>query len=291
MSVKKSIILLLFIGVLLFSGKASLTLSAAENSGYVVLINDDNSSISFAGVNYALRDDLKTLSLEFQIMDSHTFKGNQGIRFSIICGDKRDEIFIDSALLTRSDDSFFSLNNTLNEIDVFSSHSNVKISFEILFSKKLTENLILEAEFIDAAGGYSQKATCVLYDSLESSTLDAETDKVVFEETEKTRKPNKTSEKTTTEKAESETSASTKHTVRYSYSPYVNSSSSVSSYTQKSTSPADVSVIADTESAVYENISSNSFGAQQIIAIVLAALLIAAAFVCVVLGIKKSKVS
>lgn len=288
MNAKKSVILLLFIGVLFFTGKTSLMLSAAENSGYAVLVNSEDAPISFAGVNFSLSDDLTQLSLDFQMTDSHTFEGKQGIEFSIICGGKRDKIVVDSNSLTRTDDSFFSINNTLNQLTVFFNHSNMKMSFEISFNKKLSDTLILEAEFIDATGVHSKKSTCVLYDADESLNVNADTKENVPEETDKVTKTSRKSENN------AETSASRKKSGYNSYSQYSNNSynNTIKSNTTNSASQKHTSEVAvSSESAVYKDTGSGDFGAQQIISIILAAFLVAAALVCIVLGIKKSKVN
>lgn len=108
MRLKKSISFILVIVILFCLGKTSLILSA-ENSGYIVLINNENSPISFAGIEYSLSEDLKNLSIEFQITDVHAYKGKQGIRFSVIYGNEKDEIFIDSDSFTCTESSLFSL--------------------------------------------------------------------------------------------------------------------------------------------------------------------------------------
>lgn len=284
MRVKKSIIFAAIVLALISFGMSSLMLSAAQNGDYIVLINDADSPITFAGVNYSISEDLKELSLEFQVMDAHTYKDKQGIRFSVICGEQKGEVFADADSLTVSDDAFFSLRNTLNKIDAFSSHSNIQMSFEITFSKKISEDLILEAEFIDASGLYSEKTSCVLYSADEptENSIDAE---------------GSTSEKDkeNTVVSEKETVGVSQHTNSNSYSNNYSYSNSGNSYSQSSQSYGVTETAAmaheNTQQSDYENTRKTNIGAQQIVAIVLAVFLIIAAVICIVLGIKKSKVN
>ncbi len=284
MRVKKSIIFAAIILALISFVKSSLMLSAVQNGDYIVLINDVDSPITFAGVNYSLSEDLKKLSLEFQVMDAHTYKGEQGIRFSVICGEQKGEVFADADSLTLSDDAFFTLRNTLNEIDAFSSHSNVQMSFEIIFNKKISEDLILEAEFIDACGRYSEKISCVLLsvDEPTENNIDAE-------------ESSSAKDRDHTAVSDEETVVVSEHADGYSYSKNYTHSNSGSSYSQSSQSygVTEITTITqeETQQRDYEDSRKNNIGAQQIVAIVLAALLIIAAFICMVLGIKKSKVN
>lgn len=263
--------------VLFCLGKTSLILSAAENSGYVVLIDNENLSISFAGVDYSLSDDLKNLSIKFQVMDTHAYKGQQSIHFSLICGDRKDEIFIDFDSITRTDPSFFSLKNTVNQIDVFNSHATVTTAFELSFSKKITDNLILEAVFTDASGACSEKTTCVLYSVDEPSKASTE----VKEITSGVKEITTEKEEVTASKKASQYSSS-----KYYINSYSSSTPHFQEYRKDNVTDLSATVKADT----YNKQSSN-LGVQQIVAIVLAAVMLAAAFVCVILGIKKSKVN
>lgn len=281
MSLKKSAAFILTILILFFSGKTTLILSAAENSGYIVLINDENSPISFAGMQYSLSDDLKNLFIEFQAMDIHTYKGKQGMRFSVICGNDKDEIFVNSDSLTRTDTSFFSLKNTENKVDVFINHSNLKMSFELSFNKKITENLILEVAFIDASGAYTEKTTCVLYSVQEPSKSDTETNEStksesIFHE-----------EKTDTDKHL--VTSPPKASQYYPDSSYnINSNDTYNSLTCEEITVNDSGYEVDSDS---HDSQSSAVGIRQIVAIVLAVFLLIAAFVFIILGIKKSKVT
>lgn len=283
MSLKKSITFIFIIMALFCLGKTSLIFSAAENSGYIVLINDESAPISFAGIKYALSDDLKNLSIEFQVMDAHTYEGQQGIHFSVICGDEKDEIFVNSDSITRTDPSFFSLENTVNEIDVFDSHSNVKIAFDLSFDKKITDNIILEAIFIDAAGVCTEKTTCVLYNTQEPSKSSTE----VKEST--TGKKEITSQKIEST-AEQESVTTSKKSTQYSYSKNNGNSYSIISYSQDYIE-TDITDVSDTMKGENYNSQRSVLGVQQIVAIILAVFLIAAAIVCIIIGIKKSKVN
>lgn len=283
MRLKKRFAVVLIIVILFCLGKTSLLLSAAENSGYIVLINDDNSPISFAGIQYSLSDDLKNLSIEFQITDIHTYRGQQGIRFSIICGNEKDEIFIDSDSFTRTESSLFSLKNTVNKIDVFNSHSNIRMAFELSFSKKITDNLILEAAFIDASGIYTEKTSCVLYSTQETSKSSTES-----KESTTTKEENNSYEKEIT--TEKDSVASSK-SPQYSSDKYNNKNSYNSMLPSQNSGETYVTDLNDTEKADSYNNRSSVLGIQQIVAIILAVFLFAAAFVCIILGIKKSKVN
>ena len=282
MRLKKSISFILVIVILFCLGKTSLILSA-ENSGYIVLINNENSPISFAGIEYSLSEDLKNLSIEFQITDVHAYKGKQGIRFSVIYGNEKDEIFIDSDSFTCTESSLFSLKNTVNKIEVYDSHSNVTIAFELSFSKKIVDNLILEAEFIDASGVHTEKITCVLYSIQETSKSSTES-----KESTTVKGESSSYEKEITT-VKNSVGASIKSPQYFSDKYYGNSYNNLlHSQNNGETTVADLKDAVSTDS--YSN-HSGVLGVRQIVAITLAVFLFAAAFVCIILGIKKSKVT
>lgn len=282
MSLKKSAAFVLTILVLFFLGKNVLMLSAVENSGYIVLINDENSPISFAGMQYSLSDDLKNLFIEFQMTDIHTYKGKQGIRFSVICGNNKDEIFVNTDSLTRTDTSFFSLKNTLNKVDVFISHSNLKMAFELSFNKKITENLILEAVFIDASGAYTDKTACVLYSAQEPSKSTTETKESTSVKAESSSHEKETNEDRTT-------ITSSQKSPQYSSDRY-----NADSYNPSHSQVCEEITVADLGSEVDSDFHDNqggTVGIRQVVAVILAVFLLIAAFAFIILGIKKSKVT
>lgn len=284
MRFKKCAAFIFTILILICSGKSALMLYAEENSGYITLIDDVKSPVSFAGIQYSLSEDLKKLSIEFQVMDSHTYKGRQGIRFSLACGGKKEDVFIDSDSFNYSESSFFTLENTLKRIDLFISHSNMKMAFDVYFDKKLSENLILEAEFIDASGTYTEKKSCVLYRAQEPSKNDTESEKSSEGKTESTHNREETSS------GKNPVMSTDKTSQYYSYG-----SNEVNSYGQSELS-SSATEVGTSDSALnnsndFHDNQSSSVGIRQIAAIILAVFLLVAAFAFIILGIKKSKVT
>lgn len=281
MNFKKSISFILLLIAVFCLSKNFFMSYAAENSGYVILLNNENGPISFAGMKYTVDSNLKNATIEFQVTDTHLFKGKQGAILTVICGNQRDTVHIDSCSETDVDASFFSLNNVFTEINSFDSHTNVNINFELTFKEKLKDKLILKMLFTDAVGGQSEEVYHVLY--------------IPDEITEKTTKPK---ESTTHKQAESSNDAkitsgvSSLNSTEY-YQKYPNSGNDNHSYSDDSTfSLAQLSSDFNSTSTTDIFIEQNgTFGLRQIVAITLAVFLIAAAAVCIIIGIKRNKVT
>ena len=282
MNFKKSFSFILLFAVVFCLSKNLFMSYAAENSGYVILLNNENAPISFAGMEYAIDSDLKNVSIELQTTDAYLFKGKQGVILTVICGDQRDTIHIDSNSETDIDASFFSLNNVSTEINSFDSHTNVKISFELTFNEKLKDKLAFKMLFTDAVGGQSKEVYHVLYSPDET--------------TEKTTKPK---ESTTHKLAEDsndikQTSGisslnSTEHYQKYPNSDnnyYNDVDENVLSSHQQSFDDLNITSNADEFSD-----QKGAFGLRQVAAIIFAVFLVAAAAVCIIIGIKRNKVT
>lgn len=284
MRFKKFLIFSLIVFVGIYSIKNSLTPYAAESSGYIVLLDNENSPISFAGMRYSIADDLKSIHVEFEAIDVHNYKGSQGVILNVYYGNKKNEIHIDSDEVVFSDDSFMVLENLNNEVNVYDSHSNIQTDFDISFDKKIAETLRFEIIFVAANDVYSDKASCVLYSCEETS------DKTTSNKETTTKKKNETTQKH--DKSEKTSSKEyTKHTSGYG-SKYDNE---VKSYNNSSRSESEnyetITVsVSDVNSVSLTDTESSAFGFKQIVAIVLAVFLLAAAVVCITIGIKKSKV-
>lgn len=262
---------------------------AAENSGYVILLNNDSAPISFAGMKYTVDSDLKSVSVEFQMTDTHLFKGQQGVILTVICGDQRDTVHIDVYSPTDGDSSFFSLSNVYTQVNTYDSHTNVKINFKLSFDEELKDKLLFKMQFTDAEGALSKEVYYTLYS---------------FDETtEKTTKPKDSTTHKLTESSNDngQTSGlslpnSKEHNYKFpdlgnSYSNYYNNAEG----SQFSSSQHDSGIFSNdfngTTTADILSDKNDAFGLRQIVAMVLAAFLVAAAVVCIIIGIKRNKVT
>lgn len=289
MNFKKSISFILLLIVVFGLCKNLFVSYAAENSGYVILLNDDSAPISFAGMKYTVDSDLKSMSVEFQITDTHLFKDKQGVILTVICGEQRDTVHIDVYSPTYDDLSFFSLNNVYTQVNTYDSHTNVKINFELNFDEKLKDKLLFKMQFADAAGGLSQEVYYILYSPDET--------------TEKTTKPKESTTHKLTESSNDNRQTSELSLPNYTeyhykipdlgnlYSNYYNDvdDSQFSSYQHDSeifSNNFNDTTIADTFSD-----QKGTFGLRQIVAMILAVFLVAAAAVCIIIGIKRNKVT
>lgn len=262
---------------------------AAENSGYVILLNNDSTPISFAGMKYTVDSDLKSVSVEFQMTDTHLFKGQQGVILTVICGDQRDTVHIDVYSPTDAYSSFFSLNNVYTQVNTYDSHTNVKINFKLSFDEELKDKLLFKMQFTDAEGALSKEVYYILYSPDET--------------TEKTTKPKDSTTHKLTESSNDnrQTSGlslpnSKEHNYKFpdlgnSYSNYYNDAEG----SQFSSSQHDSGIFSnnfnDTTTADIFSDKNDAFGLRQIVAITLAVFLIAAAAVCIIIGIKRNKVT
>lgn len=289
MNFKKSISFILLLIVVFGLCKNLFVSYAAENSGYVILLNDDSAPISFAGMKYTVDSDLKSMSVEFQITDTHLFKDKQGVILTVICGEQRDTVHIDVYSPTYDDLSFFSLNNVYTQVNTYDSHTNVKINFELNLDEQLKDKLLFKMQFADATGGLSQEVNYILYSPDET--------------TEKTTKPKESTTHKLTESSNDnrQTSGlSLPNSTEYHYkipdlgnlySNYYNDvdDSQFSSYQHDSeifSNNFNDTTIADTFSD-----QKGTFGLRQIVAMILAVFLVAAAAVCIIIGIKRNKVT
>lgn len=262
---------------------------AAENSGYVILLNNDSAPISFAGMKYTVDSDLKSVSVEFQMTDTHLFKGQQGVILTVICGDQRDTVHIDVYSPTDGDSSFFSLSNVYTQVNTYDSHTNVKINFKLSFDEELKDKLLFKMQFTDAEGALSKEVYYALYS---------------FDETtEKTTKPKDSTTHKLTESSNDnrQTSGlslpnSKEYNYKFpdlgnSYSNYYNNAEG----SQFSSSQHDSGIFSNdfngTTTADILSDKNDAFGLRQIVAMVLAAFLVAAAVVCIIIGIKRNKVT
>lgn len=286
MNFKKNISLILLLVVLFCLSKNFFMSYAAENSGYAVLLNNENAAISFAGMRYAVDSDLKNASIEFQITDTHLFKGKQGVILTVICGNRKDTVHIDSNSETDIDASFFSLDNLFTEINSFDSHTNVKIDFEITFNEKLKDKLVFKMLFTDAVGVQSEEAYYVLY-SPEATT---ETTTKSKEST-----THKLTESSSNSRQTSGTSSfnSTEHHHKYPNSGdnYYNDVKDSIFLSSQQSSGIFSDNLNDTSMADIFSNKNYIFGLRQIVALTLAAFLIIAAAACIIIGIKRNKVT
>lgn len=277
MNIKKSIsFILLFVSVFCLC-KNFFASYAAENSGYVVLLNNENAVISFASMKYAVDSDLKNVSVEFQVTDTHLFKGDQGVVLTVICADRKDTVHIDSHSEINSDESFFSLNNVHIEINTFDSHTNVKINFNLSFNEKLKDKLIFKMMFTDAAGAQSEEVAYVLYSPDET--------------TEKTTKPKESTTHKLTENFDNyeKTSGTSALNFTEHYQKYPNSDNNYYSDSKDCISHISSDSSNDSNTDIFSE-PKDDFNLRQSVAIILAAFLIAAAVVCIIIGIKRNKV-
>ncbi len=262
---------------------------AAENSGYVILLNNDSAPISFAGMKYTVDSDLKSVSVEFQMTDTHLFKGQQGVILTVICGDQRDTVHIDVYSPTDGDSSFFSLSNVYTQVNTYDSHTNVKINFKLSFDEELKDKLLFKMQFTDAEGALSKEVYYILYSPDET--------------TEKTTKPKDGTTHKLTESSNDngQTSGlslpnSKEHNYKFpdlgnSYSNYYNDAEG----SQFSSSQHDSGIFSNdfngTTTADILSDKNDAFGLRQIVAIILSISLVAAAVVCIIIGIKRNKVT
>ncbi len=281
MNFKKSISFILLLVVVFGLCKNLFVSYAAENSGYVILLNDENASISFAGMNYAVDSDLKSASIEFQTTDTHLFKGKQGVELTVICGDKRDTVYIDSSSGIDADASFFSLSNVYTQVNTYDSHTNVKINFKLNFDEKLKDKLIFKMQFTNAVGGLSEEVYHVLYSPDET--------------TEKTTKYKESTTHKLTESSNNnrQTSGSSSLNSTENYQKYPNSDNS--NYSNVNDSVFSLEHLSpdfnSTTTADTFSDQKGTFGLRQVVAIILAVFLVAAAAVCIIIGIKRNKVT
>lgn len=289
MNFKKIISFILLLVVVFGLCKNLFVSYAAENSGYVILLNNDSAPISFAGMKYTVDSDLKSVSVEFQMTDTHLFKGQQGVILTVICGDQRDTVHIDVYSPTDADSSFFSLNNVYTQVNTYDSHTNVKINFKLSLDEKLKDKLLFKMQFTDAEGALSKEVYYILYSPDET--------------TEKTTKPKDSTTHKLTESSNDnrQTSGlslpnSKEHNYKFpdlgnSYSNYYNDAEE----SQFSSSQHDSGIFSnnfnDTTTADMFSDKNDAFGLQQIVAIILSISLVAAAVVCIIIGIKRNKVT
>lgn len=289
MNFKKIISFILLLVVVFGLCKNLFVSYAAENSGYVILLNNDSAPISFAGMKYTVDSDLKSVSVEFQMTDAHLFKGQQGVILTVICGDQRDTVHIDVYSPTDADSSFFSLNNVYTQVNTYDSHTNVKINFKLSLDEELKDKLLFKMQFTDAAGALSKEVYYILYSPDET--------------TEKTTKPkdsttNKLTESSNDNRQTSGLSLpnSKEHNYKFpdlgiSYSNYYNDAEG----SQFSSSQHDSGIFSNdfngTTTADILSDKNDAFGLRQIVAIILSISLVAAAVVCIIIGIKRNKVT
>lgn len=289
MNFKKIISFILLLVVVFGLCKNLFVSYAAENSGYVILLNNDSTPISFAGMKYTVDSDLKSVSVEFQMTDTHLFKGQQGVILTVICGDQRDTVHIDVYSPTDADSSFFSLNNVYTQVNTYDSHTNVKINFKLSFDEELKDKLLFKMQFTDAEGALSKEVYYILYSPDET--------------TEKTTKPKDSTTHKLTESSNDngQTSGlslpnSKEHNYKFPdlgnlYSNYYNDAEG----SQFSSSQHDSGILSNdfngTTTADILSDKNDAFGLRQIVAITLAVFLIAAAAVCIIIGIKRNKVT
>lgn len=262
---------------------------AAENSGYVILLNNDSAPISFAGMKYTVDSDLKSVSVEFQMTDTHLFKGQQGVILTVICGDQNDTVHIDAYSPNYAYSSFFSLNNVYTQVNTYDSHTNVKINFKLSLDEKLKDKLLFKMQFTDAEGALSKEVYYILYSPNET--------------TEKTTKPKDSTTHKLTESSNDnrQTSGlsfpnSKEHNYEFpdlgnSYNNYHNNNEE----SQFSSSQHDSGIFSNdfngTTTADILSDKNDAFGLRQIFAIILSISLVAAAVVCIIIGIKRNKVT
>lgn len=286
MNFKKSISFILLLICIFCLSKNFFISYATENSGYVVLLNNENATIPFVGMRYAVDSDLKNVSIEFQVTDTHLFKGKQGVVLTVICGDQRDTVHIDSYSETDVDASFFSLKNVFTEINAFDSHTNVKINFDLTFDEKLKDKMALKMLFTDAVGAQSEEAYYVLYSPDET--------------TEKTTKPKESTTHKLTESsndAKQTSGVPSLNSTEY-YHKYPNSGNNyyndikdtIFSASQQSSGISSDDFNTVTKADTFSD-QKDAFGLRQIVAIILAAFLVATAAVCIIIGIKRNKVT
>lgn len=290
MNFKKIISFILLLVVVFGLCKNLFVSYAAENSGYVILLNNDSAPISFAGMKYTVDSDLKSVSVEFQMTDTHLFKGQQGVILTVICGDQNDTVHIDVYSPTDAYSSFFSLNNVYTQVNTYDSHTNVKINFKLsLLDEKLKDKLLFKMQFTDAEGALSKEVYYILYSPDET--------------TEKTTKPKDSTTHKLTESSNDnrQTSGlslpnSKEHNYKFpdlgnSYSNYYNNAEE----SQFSSSQHDSGIFSnnfnDTTTADILSDKNDAFGLRQIVAIILSISLVAAAVVCIIIGIKRNKVT
>lgn len=289
MNFKKIISFILLLVVVFGLCKNLFVSYAAENSGYVILLNNDSAPISFAGMKYTVDSDLKSVSVEFQMTDAHLFKGQQGVILTVICGDQRDTVHIDVYSPTDADSSFFSLNNVYTQVNTYDSHTNVKINFKLSLDEELKDKLLFKMQFTDAAGALSKEVYYILYSPDET--------------TEKTTKPKDSTTYKLTESSNDnrQTSGlsfpnSKEHNYEFpdlgnSYNNYHNNNEE----SQFSSSQHDSGIFSNdfngTTTADILSDKNDAFGLRQIFAIILSISLVAAAVVCIIIGIKRNKVT
>ena len=289
MNFKKIISFILLLVVVFGLCKNLFVSYAAENSGYVILLNNDSAPISFAGMKYTVDSDLKSVSVEFQMTDAHLFKGQQGVILTVICGDQRDTVHIDVYSPTDADSSFFSLNNVYTQVNTYDSHTNVKINFKLSLDEELKDKLLFKMQFTDAAGALSKEVYYILYSPDET--------------TEKTTKPKDSTTYKLTESSNDnrQTSGlsfpnSKEHNYEFpdlgnSYNNYHNNNEE----SQFSSSQHDSGIFSNdfngTTTADILSDKNDAFGLRQIVAIILSISLVAAAVVCIIIGIKRNKVT
>lgn len=289
MNFKKIISFILLLVVVFGLCKNLFVSYAAENSGYVILLNNDSAPISFAGMKYTVDSDLKSVSVEFQMTDTHLFKGQQGVILTVICGDQNDTVHIDAYSPNYAYSSFFSLNNVYTQVNTYDSHTNVKINFKLSLDEKLKDKLLFKMQFTDAEGALSKEVYYILYSPNET--------------TEKTTKPKDSTTHKLTESSNDnrQTSGlslpnSKEHNYKFpdlgiSYSNYCNDAEG----SQFSSSQHDSGIFSNdfngTTTADILSDKNDAFGLRQIVAIILSISLVAAAVVCIIIGIKRNKVT
>lgn len=191
-----------FVIVSLFCVKAS----AVSYDDYAVLIAKNGGNIGFAGLGYTLSDDEKTLTLNFQITDNHSYSGMNEIDITVNYGDKIGNIKLSADKLICDKGQPWEVKASSFKTKTFVDYTNVYAELELYFSKPICEKLWFEIIFTDSDGNSSEKVRFEFPFALDVPGTELNSDRVK-DKTEKTIKTEKSTKNETSEKQTEKKSA------------------------------------------------------------------------------------
>lgn len=256
--------------------------SAVGYDDYAVLVEENTGGIGFAGLGYTLSDDKRTLTLNFQVTDNHSYAGKNEINIAVNYGDKNgkiklsaDEIIIDESFPCEVKASSF-------KTKCFSDHTNVYAELELYFSKSVSEKLRIQVVITDSDGDSTEETSYEFPFKADCPDTDL-SDKSKPEKTGKTERSTKSE---TSEKQSKKESAVKESSGRREYlgDHTVSEKTAISDepYSSEGSLPDKADFSTEDNGAVTDS-------KRTVTAIITAAVLLSAGAVCAVAALRKGK--
>lgn len=270
---------------LVISSLFCVKVSALSYNDYAVLVNENQGSIGFAGLGYTLSDDKKTLTLNFQVTDNHSYTGKNGINVTVNYGDKSGRIKLSDDRAVCDESLPCEVKASSFKTKSFSDHTNVYAELKLYFSKPVSEKLWIKVVFTDSDGNSTGNVSFEFpFETCYSGT--ALSDDSKKRETEKT---SKTEKSTKAEAAEKQTEKKTGIIESSNSSRYFGGYSATEENISISQPLSSSDALSEKVDISPEENETVSYSKGKVTAIITASVLLSAGAVCAVLALRKGK--